>query len=210
MIDDFEKWDSSVSGNTVYLSGALSPTGLRKVLSVIDPPTMPARKATATTEIPSASEMDPMAIPSQRYFREINKMLTEMGSNENRKYAKQYRWYDKYARKIDQLSMVNVDPELMDYGLSVSTALRSMAYKLRNQAAEASQYSNNRTTTWNSYGDWYNGYFITYQTEPSERAKAEKMAQMYGTQSLAETVQTVGTVTAEARRKMVERYKIDF
>jgi len=99
---------------------------------------------------------------------------------------------------------------LLDYSLAMSTALRTMAYKLRNQAAEAGQYSYNRQTYWSAYGDWYNGYVTTYQTMPSEREKAEKMSKMYGAMSYADTVQTIGNATAEVRRRMVERYKLDF
>lgn len=209
MIEDFESWEGSIRGNTFYLGGDLSPTGLRRVLSLIDPPSIPALPP-QPKDMPSASELDPMALPSQRYFREITALLDEMSDRSNLKYAKQFSWYDKHARKISQLSMVNVDPDLMNYGLATATALRSMAFNLRNQAAEASQYSNNRTTTWNAYGDWWNGYFVTYDTQPAEREKAEKMAKMYGTMSYAETVQNVGNMTAQMRAKMVERYKIDF
>ncbi len=51
---------------------------------------------------------------------------------------------------------------------------------------------------------------VTYDTQPAEREKAEKMAKMYGTMSYADTVQNVGNMTAQIRAKMVERYKIDF
>lgn len=209
MIDEFENWEGSMRGNTFYLSGELSAGGLRKVLSLVDPPSLPSAKP-ASDMIPSASELDPMALPSQRYFKEVSGLLSEMNSRENLKYVKQFSWYDKYARKISQLSMLNVDPELLDYGLAMSTALRSMAYNLRKQSAEAAQYSYNSTTTWEAYGDWYNGYLVTYNTQPSERQKAEKLSKMYGTMSYAETVQNVGNTTAEMRRRMVERYKIDF
>lgn len=209
MIDEFENWEASVRGNTFYLSGELSAGGMRKVLSLIDPPSLPAAKTQASAE-PSASDLDPLALPSQRYFQEVSGLLTGMSTRENLKYAKQFSWYDKHARKISQLSMVKVDPELLDYGLATATALRSMAYNLRNQAAAASQSSNNRTTTWEAYGDWYNGYLVTYNTQPSERQKAEKMSKMYGTMSYADTVQNVGNMTSEIRRRMVERYKIDF
>lgn len=209
MIDDLEAWQVSVDDKTVYLGGELSAQGLRQVLSLIDPPSLPAPKP-AMADMPSASELDPMALPSQRYFHEIDSLLTDMAKTDNRKYAKQAGWYDRNARKISQLSMVNVDPELLDYSLAVTTALRTMAYKLRNQAAEAGQYSYNRQTYWSAYGDWYNGYVTTYQTLPSEREKAEKMSKMYGAMSYADTVQTIGNATNEIRRKMVERYKINF
>lgn len=209
MIDDLEGWQVSSDNTTVYLSGELSALGLRQVLSLVDPPSLPTPKP-AMPDMPSASELDPMALPSQRYFHEIDSLLTEMAKTDNRKYAKQAGWYDRNARKISQLSMVNVDPELLDYSLAVTTALRTMAYKLRNQAAEAGQYSYNRQTYWSAYGDWYNGYVTTYQTLPSEREKSEKLATMYGAMSYADTVQTIGNATAEIRRRMVERYKIDF
>lgn len=209
MIDDLESWQVSVDDKTVYLGGELSAQGLRQVLSLIDPPSLPAPKP-AMADMPSASELDPMALPSQRYFHEIDSLLTDMAKTDNRKYAKQAGWYDRNARKISQLSMVNVDPELLDYSLAVTTALRTMAYKLRNQAAEAGQYSYNRQTYWSAYGDWYNGYVTTYQTFPSEREKAEKMSKMYGAMSYADTVQTIGNATNEIRRKMVERYKVNF
>jgi hypothetical protein len=210
MIDDFENWSSSVKGNTVYLGGELSPTGLRRILSLVEPPSIPAEKPVPTSNIPSASELDPMALPTQRYFKEVSSLVDDLFKRENAKYAKQAGWYDKYARKISQLSMVNVDPDMMDYGMSVSMAFSSMAYNLRKQSAEASQYSNNRWTYYNVYGDAWNGYWAQWQTDPSDRSKAEKQAKMYGTMSYADTVQSVSNSTAQIRRQMVERYKIDF
>jgi hypothetical protein len=208
MIDDFETWKASQSGKTVFLGGTLSAGGLRRVLSLVDAPSLPVGKP-ESMNTPSAN-LDPMALPSQRYFQEITALLDDMTKRENAKYAKQAGWYDKYARKVSQLSMVNVDPELMDYGVDVSMAFSSMAFNLRNQAAETKQHSWNSTTYWNTYGDWYNGYYTEWQTNPSERSKAERKAKMYGTMSYAETVQAVSKSTAEMRRKMVERYKVDF
>ena len=54
MIDDFEKWDVSLSGKTVYLGGSLSPTGLRRVLSLVDPPNLPVSKPEPSADLPSA------------------------------------------------------------------------------------------------------------------------------------------------------------
>ena len=46
-------------------------------------------------------------------------------------------WYDSYARKIDELPVVGVDPELIAYGERTSAAMRQASGLIRGDNAES-------------------------------------------------------------------------
>ncbi len=227
MIDEIEGWQVSMGGNTIFLGGDLSAGGLRRVLSIIDPPTLPAPEPTTTAS--DAASNNPKAIASQQYFREITALLNDMADPENRKYQNSTGWYDRYARKIDQLPLLNVDPELTEYGGNVAQAFRTYAYKGRAAYAKAADNSSNleRPVTImptgsdfvGMVGGWYGGYSGVYNTYSyqvgapqglSERQKAEKTARAYMGMTLAELRQAIGNSTADIRRKMTEKYMVEF
>jgi hypothetical protein len=226
MIDEIEGWDVTINGNTVFLGGDLTAGGLRRVLTLVDPPTFPSSDA---TKQPDTTPSDPKAVASQQYFHEITKLLSDMADPENRKYQNSSGWYDRYARKIDQLPLLNVDPELSEYGSNVAQAFRTFAYKGRAEFAKAADNSSNleRNVTVlpagsqfvGAVGGWYGGYSSVYNTYSwqvgppqglSQRQKAEKTARSYMAMSLAELRNAVGAATSDIRRKMTEKYQVEF
>ena len=70
---------------------------------------------------------------SQRYYKAVNQLVDELKKQNKRAtdYAKTALWHETSARKIEQLSILYVDKEILAYGADVAVRLRAIANSLR-------------------------------------------------------------------------------
>jgi hypothetical protein len=174
---------------------------------------------------------DPKVIPSQQYYRSVTSLLDELNTEKKPKTVSQRSyWYKQYATKIDSLPLLNVDPELLEFGSSISSTLRGMANlgqvaKDQNAMIQANQIDHlaiNVPTTYGAsaygYTPWgYRGagwsYTVPQSVEVSNyravgnlcsrNAAVEKAYREDTWKNIAEATQTV-------RKKMVQKYKVEF
>jgi len=134
MIDDFATWEAAVDRTQITLGGYLSAAGMRHIFSLIDAPVAEAVHSEARNQTiqTSPSDADSEAVASQKYFHAIATQLDDLRHHDSpQRIAQIGGWLDKYARKIDGLSMVNVCDEALDYGSYVSQQLRNAAAAIK-------------------------------------------------------------------------------
>ena len=147
-------------------------------------------------------------------------------------------WYDKYAKKIDRLPMSNVDPDLLDYGGWVSSSLRqahgsmtSIGANKRvrqseaNVAAPIGQVTNvwsgggSRWGRWggyggSGYGTGFSGYMYSQseqrQVQQRERTAIATEERVRGFSEAGSIMTDVANATSDIRRRMTEKYNVDF
>src|SRR5262249_47614730 len=118
-LDDFDSWTPDYQGNAFVLKGPLTPTSARLILSLVDnrATQQASREAENRPGLPPA----PKVLASVIYFRSVSSLLDDIEpgkkANSNEKRTLYYR---QYADKIDALPVLNVDPELLQYGSSAS------------------------------------------------------------------------------------------
>lgn len=245
MIQDFSTWSVEAKGKTIYLEGLLTESGLRRILSLVELPTrdlrssntlptppMPAVNTPVTnTQTPTAQPEESLArIASQSFFKSVNKLLfdlrNERGGNS---YASQALWYDKYARKIDQLPMLHVDPELLSYASQVSAHLRNASLAVKGVgvigSARAAQITPQAVGTYNYYNPYYRvgglgygwGYGANYGSVDfdirdisAEKRAVRAQEQAKGSQAVVTLMSQIEQETASIRRVMTEKYKAEF
>jgi hypothetical protein len=232
MIDDLEQWTPEVRGNTVYLGGVLSLSGLRRVLSLVDPPLPPLQEPDPVPSSASTTPepVNPKALPSQRHFREVQKLVTDVKRPDSTtiKTTGQYAlWLDRYARKIDQLPILNVDSDLLDYGAKVASTFRQLATGFRKVGTYAATKSQNPsvrlhspyygiTSTYAHRGRWgvsrgaHAGIYWQFSPGPSAATIAKRVGRAGAAQQEAGTMAQLDDETARIRRLMTERYQIEF
>jgi len=171
---------------------------------------------------------------SQNYFKQINKLYSDLRAQKagSSSYTMPQLgvWMSKYAAKIDQLSVLNVDPELVDYGANAAELLRGGYNAIRTGAAEnrvrqvntPMQY--NYYSYGNTYGYSYNGWtgeggpvgdygpFAVADTAAYRQQRnaihAEERVKA-GTQARS-SIQELEKATADIRKKMTIKYQVDF
>jgi hypothetical protein len=175
-LDSFQTTEAKADGNALRLAAPFTEEDLRRVMSlVLTPhPAEPSPGAPSTTPPPTAKVTAPSPRPAPRvstdnnakYFRAVDQILKDLTrANRNAKdYARTATWHDNFANKIDQLSTLAVDPDLVAYGQSVSSKLRSIGASLRGVAVDintlnnAVVYNTRVNPGWEQVGWWTYGY----------------------------------------------------
>jgi len=246
-IEDLDAWTQEVKGTTISLSGEITGPGLRKLLSIVESPASAEVAEKAEAEKPAAAQPaspgDQAARQAQatlRYFKSVNKFLADLKNDmrDLKTMGQAAVWCDKYARKIEKLPMLEVDPEMLDYGNFVATSLRGGALNTRNTniQAGAQSYQTQGTVGWGGDpyyyggygygrgvygGGWYGGPVanraatrtaagIEMRSELAQKRTIRNQAQANIAGDLQSIKAELVQVTNGIRRKMTDRYKIEF
>src|SRR5439155_19563278 len=81
-VEDLEAWTVQARGASVVLSGALTERGLRQLVSPLLSPAV----AAAGQSLSANPSGKPSAEASQRYFRSVSKLLTELQKQKQQTY----------------------------------------------------------------------------------------------------------------------------
>jgi len=219
-VEDIVKWDFKIEDNAVVLRGKFPETGLRSMLMPLTPTVLtPASSAAEKTE-----SNDPKAYTSQKYFRSLKTMLDELQEGKNNRSQSRIAYlYKEYSRKIDELPVLNVDPELLKFSASVSLTVRELSNQARLQdrkgTALASNISEGMVTTPNAYQFYGGGPGWSYQfSAPSYdwQSNRQQITNMMALGNLSEsarrneTWKTVNNETAKLRQALTAKYNIEF
>jgi len=235
-IEDLEKWQVQTKGNSTYISGPITMSGARQLFSPLlglghsmaleQHQESPGQPATAKLE-------QSPAVASQRYFRSVYTLMTELDSHKAKTFNQLAGWYAQYAAKIDNLPMLHVDPDLLNYGAQVSATLRGLSNNSR-AALSAQQYQKMNAVeavvpiTYNytgyaggSYGNPYYGggagwgynYSLPGVAQVNNYGTINNlMAQTSGAEGSIRqaTMKNLADATSAIRRKMTEKYQVEF
>ena len=222
-VADLESWKVQLRGNVIDLRGPLSADALRKVFSVLELPAVhlgeskgrPDREAGAKAEPPSSSEIREKSLT---YFSSIQVMLKDL-----RKGLKKTRatssWTERYARRIDNLPILHVDDELLEYGAYLTENLRAMALAKRSAGISAGvrtagDYGRFNYSTSYGYGYGY-GYGRSRTGNDSQastlnRARISKEEMAEASNARVEGWKSIDDATADIRRRMTKKYDTEF
>ncbi|TWU43750.1 hypothetical protein Q31b_12800 [Novipirellula aureliae] len=237
MIEDFREWTPSVSGNAFMLRGLLSTGGTRRVLSVLSLPPTLADSMVEMQSPGSDQEGTAKRIATQQYFQSITTLLDDLHEKPRRDNAKTFGqaavWYDRYARKIDQLPILNVDEAMLDFGANAANQLRSAEMMMKGVGMRSSlrTKSNNASSGGVAYsyggyraGNGYNGYMYgapsvsvgvnAMNASLMEKGRTDAIIRSQertsGAASVMQIWQQLDEATAAIRREMVNKYSADF
>lgn len=212
MLEDMRVWTLSVNKNTVSLEGQLSANDLQLLMGLVELPgestAMVDSDAKASPAPKAQSDDSLQREASQKYFRSVEHQLDSLRMDKNNANTNgQIAVYvDNAARRIDRTSTLNVDSELAEYGGTVAKQLRQIASELkgigiRSGARQAGIYGDDSYY----YGDSGDN---SYTQSARRQVRAEEKAA--GATSSLEIVQQISDQSGAMRRKMTERYKVEF
>jgi hypothetical protein len=209
---ELDNWDLRVEGNTCTLRSRVNLEDLRQILSIVHPPLPSLDTASGSPGEPSKNLK-----ASMRYFREVSSLVNALDTKLKKapsylSYETSSLWHDKYAKQIDQLPVNDVDQELVQYGASMGSKLRAIAASLKGNQIdktqlEAAKYRNKVEGGYDYYGGYGGSYYYDnyYQVnQEMEKVRAE------GNKSRVEVWQAINEETADMRRKMTQKYSVEF
>jgi hypothetical protein len=206
-IDDFDGWKAVVKGKQFSIDGELTPTGLRRVLSVVDAPSMPVTsysQSTTTPSEPPAATPTATAEVSKAYFRSIQHLLRDLRCDrrDSRSLGQIAGWFDIYARRIDRLPVIGVDTDVLNYSAYVSEQLRAASSAFKGVGI---RYGARRASVFDPAYTYYSG-----NSGEHERNAAYAQERATGATSVNDIMREVDKATVSVRQSMVERYQIEF
>lgn len=215
--DEFTEWKWTIKGSRVTGTGPISPGGVRRMLSVLDPPSVmhaisSASSSTATTE------EDRVAKTSQKYCKSIQVLLSDLRSTLTKTRDNHALYFERYGRKLDDLPRLHVDPDLLDFSAKVSSSMRyqGQAQRMANIRSSTRQLeagvNYNHTGAYGYVGP-YGGYGVgVYSTGTNQQgAAAINAEEQQGARDIrfSEWKQIEDGLSA-IRTAMTEKYQIEF
>jgi hypothetical protein len=219
-IEDFSNGKSSIEGRSVIVTAGMSENALRRIVSIIQAPVPSAGMAEETPDAETAA--NPALAATKRYFRSTQSLITELKDLNKQAYhsGMVIQWYETYARKIDQLPLLDVDAEMLQYGKATAEKLRQLAASLNGQNIQANLIdSYKRTSLYAQGGGYYGSYWTGYgaygpsvwaQSNAADVATAKSETVAKSRNDRFAVWQSIDDDTAEIRRSMTEKYKTEF
>ncbi len=159
----------------------------------------------------SKSASDQTAYITKNYFDQVLTVIERVRKNQAQTTGSRAKWNDQQARRIDEMGTLNVDPQIVDYGFQVANLLRGDAQTIRSVNISAGQQKARegayRGPTY--YGGYYSGYYGGYAAAANQRVTSA-VARGNAYADYTQTLTTIDKMTADIRRAMTEKYKIQF
>lgn len=224
-IEDFDQATFTANGKSLVMTSSLSDESLRRLVSMVttSPSSTPLEPEMATPP-PADSSVRPQseAAASINYFRQVDRYLQDL-SRANRRannYSRTALWHENFANKIDELSIVNVDPVLITYGNNVSSRLRALGRSLRGQQLDVKlqqgtlTYDYDFNPGWASINVWGGAGFgaPSYRVTSNLQQVRERQAAAIsaGASQREEIWSTLNEERMRVLREMQQKYGPDF
>ena len=238
-IRDIAAWRFETRGNTITFEGGLTTRGLRRIFSLVDPPTpldsghveTAAAETSAGQERETAQAADrravsrgggPTAAASKKYYQTVDRIISRlqdrMGTGAKAaSLADSATWTQRDARRIGRLPILNVDPDLLEWGAEVATALTHVSQVFKVGGLHTLSRTSGLTVSgfhvsysYGSYGratggGWNNARYIAGQRK--QASFEEKAA---STEAAGQIVAALAGSLSRIRIQMTERYQIEF
>ncbi|WP_425619426.1 hypothetical protein NA78x_003167 [Anatilimnocola sp. NA78] len=235
MLNEFYDWTPEVSGKSVSLQGFLTESGMRRVSSLFNrPPSL--KPLDPTKPAPMKSKEEIVKEASISYFHAVEDQLKDLKQTKQGTAVSSMGqigvWMSKYANKIDQLSVLHVDPELVNYGAYVSDSLRSGYNSIRSGAAQTrvrqvntpmqyDYYTNTNTYGYTVRDGWFGGGYVPYgytntyavpdqQAYIHARTAVAAEERVKSGNSARDSFQGIEKATGDIKRRMTQKYSADF
>jgi hypothetical protein len=224
-LPEVKTWSLGFDKKTaVEMSGRMSVESMRKVLSMAHAPRFsPDRSsvATAAPPAPAPAKAEPKSATqpgsrhsqsfteglnaSQGYFRSVATLIENLKKTERPTHRSTKLWYDRYAKQIEELPIIGVDKELLDWGALVARTLREMSSGVNYYA------QNQKYTLASTPNGFYGGYgYYSGSDKSYDQSVIKKQSDAMMSVDLDKRWQALETSVSEMRRKMVEKYQVDF
>jgi hypothetical protein len=227
-INDVYSWTAKTKENEISLAGKLSKVGLRRLMSVID---SPAADTGADAEASPGEQQATMAKASVKHYRAVTSIFDNIKSDmkDIKTITSCATWFDRYAKRIERMPVLNVDPELLQYSAYVANQFRQASMAVKTMGIQAGVRQAQVTGGGGSYdGDYgygygyrygaygaYNGAADIYGMGDVKAVGAERRTIRAEEKSIAATDvqqirQNIAAASADIRRKMSQKYQIEF
>lgn len=223
LIDDFAKWQPEVQNNTITLGGNMSMAGIRKLMSVIESPAPTPASSESASATPTANDTAAQAAKTKTYFKTVTSMFDDLKDDmqDAKNLASTSQYFDKYARRIERMPILDVDPDMLDYGAYVAQQMRQASGAVRMMGIRTGVRTRdiNSSNTGVAADEYYYGGYgygrygngvDTVKAVEQQRGAVRAQERGNTAANVHEIRAQVIAATSDIRRKMTEKYKVQF
>ncbi|MEW6250309.1 MAG: hypothetical protein AB1716_06665 [Planctomycetota bacterium] len=228
-VEGLDKWEAKAARNTLTFQGPLTTEGFMRLASIVQPPRpQPVAMAEAPPGRPPAGQDQPPAQPaavnpaaaSVEYYRAIDRMMSKLGQSigsgaKSASLAQSASWMRRDARRINQLPILNVDPDLIAFGSEVATGLVEIANICSSGGQRTREGTEAIQTTYTGGYGYDNPY--PDQQAAADRMNADKQRREVVAREKAAAMDAAGQVLqglraaqAQIRVAMTQKYNVEF
>ena len=197
----------SVFDKSIIIEGELTMDALRRVLSLMEPPSTKF-SSLKDANIEEATG-DDMAANSLAYFKSTQSYLKDLRQQGGSHNSDAY-WTDRYAAKIDQLPILHVDDDLLDYGQKLTETLRVMSGSRKMTNLEGGMAARNELSGGGSGYGYDNYNYSSPRSRAAAAGNARTDAVARGSSVRIQGWDLIDNATTEIRRDMTKRYNVEF
>ncbi len=207
------EWKWLVKGSSIVGDGALSPAELRRLLSIIYNPAanISAESGDGNGDSRSPTE-SPVVTASRKYYRSVRSVCDDLQDTLKKTKDNHALWFERSGRKIDDLTIANVDPELLDFGGRVANSLRyqGQAQRVMNVRAGTTKAQTGAGNMYRyGYVGPYGGWNITTEA-PVSTAAIDKSANQQAMEVRFSEWKQIEDGFAQIRRRLTEKLMAEF
>lgn len=196
-----------MDGNTISLRGTITAKTIDDLLGIF---TL-QRQASNLQQSAGASSVNETSDSlkfeaTKSYYEKTASILKRVRDYSADNTGDRAQWNGRMARRIDELPTLNVDPEVIEYGIKVSQGLRGnmVALQTTNISTYASAIQNGAASI--SYGGYYGGYY----NDANAPYQYRQSAQAQGNYSYRELIGELDQLEADMRRSLTAKYQVQF
>jgi hypothetical protein len=211
-IEDLAGWEFGVGKQDFRLTGDLSLTGLRRVLSLLDFPTRIPKEVGPSANLSPEQLKQRTAKATLQRFRATQALYGDLrnpSKTRDLSTAEYGLWYDKYAKKIESLPSLDVDKDMLAYCDDLVLRLRVLATKSRMVGIRAGANSRSPNYVTNYFSTWYGTYYQNRQVE-SDYDYVQRVERASAAADKFAIYEEIDKDALAVRRAMTDRYGVEF
>lgn len=206
MVDDVNNWKPSVSGNRFSLEGDLGQKSFRRLMTVVQPSGF---SNSGYASHSTAEEMSPEA-KNIRYLKTIISLQADFHDNERNAVFLHRAWLDKTIEKIESLSVVDVDDQLVSFSQTLSDSYRDVLEIISNERAQEKIGKAKVQGYGYGYAYRYRGGRYGRNTLSSQRRSIEVKDRAASANLVETKLNEINKFVRDFKTEMSRKYKQDF
>lgn len=216
-LPEASQWTATMDGNTIAFRGSITVETLDHLVGIFSIQGQAAgMQAPGAESLKEFTNESSVLETSKSYFAQTTNIINRVRDYSAKNTGDRARLNGLMARRIDDLPTLNVDPELVNFGVAVAQGLRGNMVALQQTnikvgaIAAANNAGNPQVSVYGYNGGFYGGFGYNYNYDPNSSSKYNAMAQAQGNYSYKELIAEIDSMEADIRRKMTEKYKVQF
>ncbi len=214
-VAELSNWKSKVEDKKLVFRGELSKEALHSLLGIFtlaDRAEKLASSVSSDRESPSASTE--VAYKTRDYFKGVRDQIEQVRSHNAKTPGAMAKWNNNRARRIDDMSIIGVDDEMVDYGAFVAASLRNDSLAIQKINIKAGQIQQEESLNdgyyyYNRDGYYNSGYGYYNNSRDQQRVTGAK-ARGSAYASYRQMLSAVDQRTADTKRAMERKFQIEF